>query len=136
MGERAQEIGLLMGDEQPVPLANGTRRTRSCWRRPQSKRDGDPTEVDPEEEEEEELDDSKPLDAITPLPTPPVVPAREAETDEIFVAEEEPEAEADTDGVQGYELEEEEEETYEEDKPFEDEEEEPPYNENPPEDDY
>ncbi len=125
-----------MGDDEPVPSQTALAAREVLAEAAEQEGIGDPTEVDPEEEEEEELDDSKPLDAITPLPTPPVIPAREAETDEIFVAEEEPEAEADTDGVQGYELEEEEEETYEEDKPFEDEEEEPPYNENPPEDDY
>ncbi|MGB6986597.1 MAG: DNA-directed RNA polymerase subunit beta [Candidatus Aquilonibacter sp.] len=138
LGERErQEIGLLMGDDQPVPSQTAVAAREVLAEAAEQEGIGDPTEVDPEEEEEEELDDSKPLDATLPLPTPPPLPVREAEAEEIFTPEEETEEEEDADGgVQGYEIEEEDEEAYEEDKPFEDEEEEAPYQENPTEDDF
>jgi DNA-directed RNA polymerase subunit beta len=140
LGERErQEIGLLMGDDQPVPSQTQVAAREVLAEAAAAEGIGDPTEVeDPEaelEEEEDEIDDSKPLDATIPLPTPPPMPAREAESDEIFTPEEETE-DADVEGVQGYELEEEDEDSYEEEKPFEDEEEEAPYVENPQEDDF
>jgi DNA-directed RNA polymerase subunit beta len=131
MGDRErQEIGLLMGDDQPVPSQTQVAAREALAEAATQEGVGDPTEVDQEEEEEEEIDDSKPLDATTPLPAPPI-PAREAETDEIFAAadDEEVAEEDDVDGPQGYELEEEDEESYEEEKPYEDEEEEAPYTE-------
>ncbi|MGA8840813.1 MAG: DNA-directed RNA polymerase subunit beta [Candidatus Aquilonibacter sp.] len=140
LGERErQEIGLLMGDDQPVPSQTQVAAREVLAEAAAAEGIGDPTEVeDPEaelEEEEDEIDDSKPLDATIPLPTPPPMPVREAESDEIFTPEEETE-DADVEGVQGYELEEEDEDSYEEEKPFEDEEEEAPYVENPQEDDF
>jgi DNA-directed RNA polymerase subunit beta len=139
LGDRErQEIGLLMGDDQPVPSQTAVAAREALAEAAAAEGVGDPTEVDAEveEEEEEEIDDSKPLDATTPLPTPPPMPTREAESDEIFVAEEEPAEDDDTDGAQGYEIEEEDEESYEEEKPYEDEEEETPYSENPMEEDF
>jgi DNA-directed RNA polymerase subunit beta len=138
LGDRErQEIGLLMGDDQPVPSQTQVAAREVLAEAAAQEGVGDPTEVDAEEEEEEEIDDSKPLDATTPLPTPPPMPAREAETDEIFVAEDEEEPEEEeTEGVQGYELEEEDEESYEEEKPYEEDEEEAPYSENPTEEEF
>jgi DNA-directed RNA polymerase subunit beta len=141
LGERErQEIGLLMGDDQPVPSQTAVAaREVLAEAAAIEEATGDPTEVGEleEDEEEEEIDDSKPLDATMPLPAAPAMPAREAETDEIFTPEEETEEEEDVEeGVQGYELEEEDEDSYEEEKPFEDEEEEAPYQENPTEDDF
>jgi len=141
LGERErQEIGLLMGDDQPVPSQTQVAAREVLAEAAAAEGIGDPTEVeDPEaelEEEEEEIDDSKPLDATIPLPTPPPMPAREAESDEIFTPEEEEAEEEGVEGVQGYEIEEEDEESYEEEKSFEDEEEEAPYVENPQEDDF
>ena len=140
LGERErQEIGLLMGDDQPMPSQTQVAAREVLAEAAAAEGIGDPTEVeDPEaelEEEEDEIDDSKPLDATIPLPTPPPMPVREAEADEIFTPEEETE-DTDVEGVQGYELEEEDEDSYEEEKPFEDEEEEAPYVENPQEDDF
>ncbi len=139
LGDRErQEIGLLMGDDQPVQSQTQVAAREALAEAAAQEGVGDPTEVDAEEEEEEEeIDDSKPLDATTPLPTPPPLPARE--TEEIFAAEEEAEEEAeedDTDGAQGYEIEEEDEESYEEEKPYEDDEEEAPYSENPSEEEF
>ena len=139
LGERErQEIGLLMGDDQPMPSQTAVAAREALAEAAEQEGIGDPTEVDPtEEEEEEEIDDSKPLDATLPLPTPPPMPAREAEAEEVFARRGRDRGRRRRrQGVQGYEIEEEDEETYEEDKPFEDEEEEPPYNENPPEDDF
>ncbi|HUN29618.1 MAG TPA: DNA-directed RNA polymerase subunit beta, partial [Alphaproteobacteria bacterium] len=140
LGERErQEIGLLMGDDQPVPSQTQVAAREVLAEAAAAEGIGDPTEVeDPEaelEEEEEEIDDSKPLDATITLPTPPPLPVREAESDEIFTPEEEAEDE-EVEGVQGYEIEEEDEDSYEEEKPYEDEEEEAPYVENPQEDDF
>jgi DNA-directed RNA polymerase subunit beta len=136
MGERErQEIGLLMGDDQPVPSQTQVAAREALAEAAAAEGLGDPVEVDAEEEEEEEIDDSKPLDATTPLPTPPPMPAREPESDEIFAADEEAEEE-DVDGSQGYELEEEDEESYEDEKPYEDEEEESAFSDNPMEDDF
>jgi DNA-directed RNA polymerase subunit beta len=138
MGERErQEIGLLMGDDQPVPSQTQVAAREALAEAAAAEGIGDAVEADvEEEEEEEEIDDSKPLDATTPLPTPPPLPARETDADEIFAADEEAEEEEDVDGPEGYELEEEDEESYEEEKPFEDEEDEASYTENPMEDDF
>jgi DNA-directed RNA polymerase subunit beta len=139
LGERErQEIGLLMGDDQPVPSQTAVAAREALAEAAEQQAIGDPTEVDEEEEEEEELDDSKPLDATMPLPTPPPMPAREAEaeSEEIFNADEEPEDEEDLDGPQGYEIEEEDEESYEDEKPYDEEEEEASYSENALEDDF
>ncbi len=142
MGDRErQEIGLLMGDDQPV-----VSQTQVAAREAVAEAAAEGAlgadgvaqagiaEVETEEEEEEEeIDDSKPLDA-TPLPAPPPAAAREADED-IFVEEEEPDDAEIEEGVQGYELEEEDEETYSEDKGFEEEDEEP-YSENPNEEEF
>jgi DNA-directed RNA polymerase subunit beta len=140
LGDRErQEIGLLMGDDQPVPSQTQVAAREALAEAAAEEGTGDPTEVDAEEEEEEELDDSKPLDATTPLPTPPPMPVREADSEEIFAADPDEEAEAEddeTEGVQGYELEEEDEESYEEEKPYEDEDEETPYSDNPAEEEF
>jgi DNA-directed RNA polymerase subunit beta len=132
MGEsERREYGLLMGDEQAavsqtIVAARETAAEVPAEVEPEA-------EVEVEEEEEEEIDDSKPLDATTAIPTPPPAPrAAEAESDEIFEAETGGEsAEEETEGPQGYELEEEDEEVvYEDDKPaFDGEEEEAPYTE-------
>jgi len=136
LGDRErQEIGLLMGDDQPVPSQTQVAAREALAEAAAAEGIGDPTEVDAEEEEEEELDDSKPLDATTPLPVPPPLPARDAEAEDIFAAEEETEDE-DIEGSQGYEIEEEDEESYEEEKPYEDEEEEAPYSDNQMEDEF
>ena len=131
MGDRErQEIGLLMGDDQPV-----VSQTQVAAREAVAEAAAEGAlgadgvaeagivEAEPEEEEEEEeIDDSKPLDA-TPLPTPPPIATRETDED-IFAVEEEPEDAELEEGVQGYELEEEDEDAYEEDKGFEEEDEE------------
>jgi len=136
LGDRErQEIGLLMGDDQPVVSQTQVAAREALAEAAAQEGVEDPTEVDAEEEEEEELDDSKPLDATIPLPAPPPIPAREADAEEIFAAEEEPEDE-EIDGQQGYEIEEEDEESYEDEKPYDDEEDEAPYNENPTDEDF
>jgi DNA-directed RNA polymerase subunit beta len=65
MGERAQEIGLLMGDEDPRMT-----QTAAAQREAEAQRatavtgevaEGEPEASDEEEEEEEEIDDSKPI---------------------------------------------------------------------------
>ncbi len=136
MGERErQEIGLLMGDDQPVvSQTQVAAREAVAEAAAEGAIDGAVAEpvVEEEEEEEEEIDDSKPLDATTPLPTPPPMPA--ATDEEIFEEEEQPEEVEE--GVQGYELEEEDEENYTEDKGFEDEEEESNFTDHNNEDDY
>jgi len=119
-----REYGLLMGDEQTaVSQTVVAAREAVAEAVPE-------VEQEVEEEEEEEIDDSKPLDATAPIPTPPPpVRGAEIEADEIF-QEEEP-AEEEVEGPQGYELEEEDEEpTYEDEKPsYEGEEDEAPYTE-------
>ena len=131
MGERErQEIGLLMGDDQPVVSQTQVAAREAVA---EATADGaiegavaEPV-IDEEEEEEEELDDSKPLDATTPLPTPPPMPVRGVEADDVFEEEEEPDADV-VEGVQGYELEEEDEEEAE--KPYDDDDEETPFADN------
>jgi len=131
MGDRErQEIGLLMGDDQPVvSQTQVAAREAVAEAAAEGALDdgvaqaGVAEAAEPEEEEEEEeIDDSKPLDA-TPLPTPPPIATRETDED-IFAVSEEPEDADLEEGVQGYELEEEDEESYDEDKGFEEEDEE------------
>ncbi len=128
MGEsERREYGLLMGDEQPVVSQTVVATREAVAEAPEQ------VEAAPEEEEEEEIDDSKPLDATAPLPTPPAPPRGNAiEAEEVFEDEEKEEPEEEIEGAQGYELEEEDDESsYEEDKPsYEHEDEETPFNEN------
>jgi DNA-directed RNA polymerase subunit beta len=135
MGERAQEIGLLMGDEDPRMT-----QTAAAQREAEAQRataiTGEVGEAEPseeEEEEEEEIDDSK------PIVTGPVGGAmatadadmqvtgagiRGATTDfEDIEIEEEP-VEEEEEEEQGYVLEEEDEDVSEEASPYGDEEEE------------
>jgi DNA-directed RNA polymerase subunit beta len=134
MGEtERREYGLLMGDEQPL-----VSQTAVAAREVAVEADAVADEVvaPAEEEEEEEIDDSKPLDATAPLPTPPPLPrVAEVDPEEVF-AEEPPEEEVE-EGAQGYELEEEDEDAFEEDKPgFDEDEEETPFVENPNEEEF
>ena len=123
LGDRErQEIGLLMGDDQPVVSQTqvAAREAVAEAAAEGALADGAVAEpeIEEEEEEEEEIDDSKPLDASTPLPPPPpMAPGRD---EDVFADEAEAEDADLEEGVQGYELEEEEEVVYEEDKPFED----------------
>jgi DNA-directed RNA polymerase subunit beta len=137
MGDRErQEIGLLMGDDQPVVSQTQVAAREAVAEAaaegvlgPDGVAEAAIAEGEPEEEEEEEeIDDSKPLDA-TPLPTPPPSATRETD-EEIFAEEEQPEDADLEEGVQGYELEEEDEDSYDEDKGY-DEDEEESYSENP-----
>jgi hypothetical protein len=115
-----REYGLLMGDEQPVISQTAVATVEAAT-----------TETPAEEEEEEEIDDSKPLDATTVIPTPPPAPrSAEIESEEAFEEEAET-TEDEIEGPQGYELEEEDEEpTYEDEKPaYEGDEEEAPFTE-------
>ncbi|HEY2553634.1 MAG TPA: hypothetical protein VGI15_00155, partial [Candidatus Cybelea sp.] len=123
MGEtERREYGLLMGDEQNV-----VSQTAVATREAAAEVPAEAETAEVEEEEEEEIDDSKPLDAVTPIPAPPAPPrAAEVEAEEIFEADEET-ADEEVEGPQGYELEEEDEESnYEDEKPaYEGDEEEP-----------
>ncbi|MHB8146078.1 MAG: DNA-directed RNA polymerase subunit beta, partial [Vulcanimicrobiaceae bacterium] len=131
MGERErQEIGLLMGDDQPLVSQTAVAASEAIA---EAVAEGalqgavaEPEEEE-EEEEEEEIDDSKPLDSIAPLPVPP--PVRELETDEAFDEEKDVAEDDVPEGVQGYELEEEEEEVYEADRDTFEEDEETPFSE-------
>ncbi len=123
MGDRAQEIGLLMGDEDPRAS-----QTVMAQREAEAQRvaigAGETPEV--EEEEEEEIDDSKPI-ASGPLTEPPPLPVRvgaEFEPVDTLALEEEETVEEEEEEDQGYVLEEEDEEDSEEASPY-DEEEEP-----------
>ena len=128
MGERErQEIGLLMGDDQPVVSQTAVAASEAVAEAvAEGALEGAIAEPE-EEEEEEEIDDSKPLDAIAPLPTAP--PVRELETDEVFEVEKDAAEDDVPEGVQGYELEEEEDEVYEADRDTFEEDEETPFNE-------
>jgi DNA-directed RNA polymerase subunit beta len=145
MGERAQEIGLLMGDEDPrMTQTAAAQREAEAQRATAVVGEGEPVEAEPseEEEEEEEIDDSKPIvtgpvggsmgsaDADMQLPGAGIRAGAVDELDELDV-EEEP-VQEDEEEDQGYVLEEEDEDASEEASPFgEDEEEsEPPYREN------
>jgi len=134
MGEsERREFGLLMGDEQPVASQTAFAAREAVAEAAAAGEIAGEVVAEEEEEEEEEIDDSKPLDAIAPLPPPPPS-ARVAEPEELFVEEEET-VEDDVEGAQGYELEEEEEEVYEEDRPaYEEDDEETPFTDGPAED--
>jgi DNA-directed RNA polymerase subunit beta len=137
VGERAQEIGLLMGDEDPRLT-----QTAAAQREAEQQRgaaaaaagtalvDGEAVadvEPDEEEEAEEEVDDSQPLVVPTrgaaaaeeEVPAGPMgglrPPTGEEPLDEVGLEEEETVEEAE-DEDQGYVLEEEEEEEYKEDE--------------------
>ena len=142
MGERAQEIGLLMGDEDPRMTQTAAAQREAETLRATAAAEGEVAEVPDEEEEEEEIDDSK------PIVTGPVTGATaEADMqvpaggirgpidsiDELDIEEEEPEAEEEEED-QGYVLEEEDEETSEETPYGEEEEEAEPFRENNEED--
>ncbi|MGZ3561402.1 MAG: DNA-directed RNA polymerase subunit beta [Vulcanimicrobiaceae bacterium] len=134
MGERAQEIGLLMGDEDPrMTQTAAAQREAEAQRASAGVAEGEEGEAvesdEEEEEEEEEIDDSKPIDTTTPLPTPPPMPARGVEEpdDELLLDEQEVDEEEEEED-QGYQLEEEEDELSEESSPYGDDEEERPLN--------
>jgi DNA-directed RNA polymerase subunit beta len=133
LGERErQEIGLLMGDEQPIVSQTAVAaREAVAEAAAAGVLEGDVAVADEEEEEEEEIDDSKPIDAGVPLPEPPPLPrGAAAEPEDIFAEPAEETVGEDIEGRQGYELEEEEEETYEEDRPSFEEDEDTPAPEN------
>jgi DNA-directed RNA polymerase subunit beta len=136
MGERAQEIGLLMGDEDPRMT-----QTAAAQREAEAQRvtavAGEAGEVeasDEEEEEEEEIDDSKPIvtgpvggsmataDADMQV-TGAGIRGGSIDIDEDLDVEEEP-AEEEEEEEQGYVLEEEDEDLSEEASPYGEEEEE------------
>ncbi len=144
MGDRAQEIGLLMGDEDArMTQTAAAQREAEAQRAIVGAVDGEAGEIEAsdDEEEEEEIDDSKPIVAG------PVGGAADAELqvpgaalrgtidsiDELEI-EEEPAVEEDEEEEQGYVLEEEEDEPAEETSPYgEDEEEAEPFRETPEE---
>jgi hypothetical protein len=132
MGERAQEIGLLMGDEDPRMT-----QTAAAQREAEAQRatavpgegveGGELEPADEEEEEEEEIDDSKP---IVTGPVGGSMGSAEADMQvtgagirgnaadfEDLEIEEEP-VEEDEDEEQGYVLEEEDEDVSEEASPY------------------
>ncbi|MBV8364162.1 MAG: DNA-directed RNA polymerase subunit beta [Candidatus Eremiobacteraeota bacterium] len=121
VGERAQEIGLLMGDEDPRLT-----QTAAMQREAEAQRAAVAVPAGAEEEEEEEeIDDSKPVNVrggISPEDAAIGMarPAADEPLDELAVEEAEPAEEEESE--QGYELEEEEEEPSEEPAAFEDEE--------------
>jgi DNA-directed RNA polymerase subunit beta len=115
VGERAQEIGLLMGDEDPR-MTQTAAAQREAEAQRASAATGEPEAAEAEEEEEEEeIDDSKPIvsgpvggsmataEADTQVPGARVIDAVEE------LEPEEAEAPEDEDEEQGYVLEEEEE---------------------------
>ncbi|MDQ6929132.1 MAG: DNA-directed RNA polymerase subunit beta [Candidatus Eremiobacteraeota bacterium] len=128
VGERAQEIGLLMGDEDPRLTQTATAQREAEAQRLASAAvplEGETAvlETSDDEEEEEEIDDSKPIVA-GPAEAEPAVPGARVLVDDLDAADdlavEEP---ADDDEVdEGYQIEEEEEEYTEEPAGFEDEE--------------
>jgi len=136
MGEsERREYGLLMGDEQTAVSQTSVAAREAAAEVPAEAE----AEVEAEEEEEEEIDDSKPLDAVAVIATPPPAPrSAEIEAEEIFVAEPEESTEDEIEGPQGYELEEEDEEPiYEDEKPaYEGDEEEAPFTESTPEEEF
>ncbi|HEY8312965.1 MAG TPA: DNA-directed RNA polymerase subunit beta [Candidatus Baltobacteraceae bacterium] len=134
MGERAQEIGLLMGDEDPrMTQTAAAQREAEAQRASAPAVEGEeaPAEVEEDEEEEEEIDDSKPIDTTAPLPTPPPMPARTdgAEVDDELVLDEAEVVEEEEEEDQGYQLEEEEDELTEEASPYGEEDEDRPITE-------
>ncbi len=123
----AQEIGLLMGMEEPAFT-----QTAVATREAEVEGAAEGEVVAEEEEEEEEIDDSKPLDTIAPLPAPPPVPVRDVELEEIAADEDEAADDDEEDAEEGYQLEEEDEDVVEDDRAgFDDEEE--PFTETPEE---
>ncbi|MDQ2872923.1 MAG: DNA-directed RNA polymerase subunit beta, partial [Candidatus Eremiobacteraeota bacterium] len=130
MGERAQEIGLLMGDEDPRMTQTVTAQREAESQRAAIPLEGEEAVAEPEEdEEEEEVDDSKPIDTSAPLPTPPPMPARSEESDDELLLDEEPAVEEEEEEDQGYQLEEEDEEATEEASPYGEEDEDRPMTE-------
>jgi DNA-directed RNA polymerase subunit beta len=124
LGDRErQEIGLLMGDEQPVVSQTAfAAREAVAEASAAGALDGAAAEVE-EEEEEEEIDDSKPISVTEPLPEAPPLPRVAAEAADEFAVEEEETISDEDEGLQGYELEEEEDVAEEEAPAFEDDEE-------------
>ncbi|HET7813269.1 MAG TPA: DNA-directed RNA polymerase subunit beta [Candidatus Baltobacteraceae bacterium] len=144
MGDRAQEIGLLMGDEDArMTQTAAAQREAEAQRAAAGVAEGEvPEAAEEDEEEEEEIDDSK------PIVTGPVGGAADAEMqvpagamrgpsidsiDELEVEDEEP-AEEEEEEDQGYQLEEEEEEAEDSSTYSEDEEEPETYRESQEED--
>jgi len=138
MGERAQEIGLLMGDEDPrMTQTAAAQREAEALRNAALVGDGDgegavAVAEDEEEEPEEEIDDSKPI-ATGPLggtmgtaeADTQVAANRgtaEFEMDELAVDAPEEETVEEEEDDEGYVLEDEEEEYTEEPESFEEEE--------------
>ncbi|MFN2528248.1 MAG: DNA-directed RNA polymerase subunit beta [Candidatus Baltobacteraceae bacterium] len=134
MGERAQEIGLLMGDEDPRLT-----QTAAAQREAEAQRlaaaavplEGEAAlEVVEEEEEEEEIDDSKPIatgplgGAMSTAEVETQVPGARGLVDDLEVDDlaSEDEVVEDEEEDEGYQLEEEDEEDTEEPAGFEDEE--------------
>jgi hypothetical protein len=136
MGERAQEIGLLMGDEDPRMT-----QTAAAQREAEAQRataiTGEVSEAEPseeEEEEEEEIDDSKPIvtgpvgggmgsaDADMQVTGAGIRGGATTDFEDLEIEEEPVEEEEEEE--QGYQLEEEDEELSEEASPYGDEEEE------------
>jgi DNA-directed RNA polymerase subunit beta len=124
LGDRErQEIGLLMGDEQPVVSQTAfAAREAVAEASAAGVLDGAAADVE-EEEEEEEIDDSKPISVTEPLPEAPPLPRAGAEAADEFAVEEEETISDEDEGLQGYELEEEEDVAEEEAPAFEDDEE-------------
>ncbi len=142
MGERAQEIGLLMGDEDPrMTQTAAAQREAEAERATVVTGETGEIEASDEEEEEEEIDDSKPIvtgpvggsmgsaEADMQVPGAGIRGAAVDELDELEVEEEAPEEEEEED--QGYVLEEEDDDVTEEAESYEEEEEtETPFREN------
>jgi len=119
VGERAQEIGLLMGDEDPrLTQTAAMQREAEAQRAAVSV----PAASEEEEEEEEEIDDSKPVATRGVAADEAAIGITRSDEplDEVAVEEEQPSEEEEVE--QGYELEEEDEEAAEEPAAFEDEE--------------
>jgi DNA-directed RNA polymerase subunit beta len=119
--ERA-EIGLLMGDEQPLVSQTQVAAREAVAEAVASGEIGDGIA------EEDEIDDSKPIDTAVPLPEPPPLPRTPegVPLDDLTDDEEVIAVADDDDGEQGYQLEEEPEVEYEEDRPSYEDDEEPP----------
>jgi DNA-directed RNA polymerase subunit beta len=139
MGERAQEIGLLMGDEDPrMTQTAAAQREAEAQRATAVAGDGEVGEIeasDEEEEEEEEIDDSKPIvtgpvggsmasaEADMQVPGAGIRAGAIGIDEELDVEDEEP-VEEEEEEDQGYVLEEEDEDLSEEASPYGEEEEE------------
>jgi len=131
MGESERaEIGLLMGDEQPLVSQTQVAAREAVAEAVAAGELGDA--VVEMEEEEEEIDDSKPIDTAAPLPEPPPLPRTPdgVPLDELADEEEAVVVAEDDDAEQGYQLEEEPEVEYEEDRPSYEDDEEPPAGDN------